>query len=60
MVYAQAVAKILFLCLGIWAERWNSSSNANEGGNLHRESDLGHKNDKARYGDEQAFAVTFT
>jgi hypothetical protein len=52
MVYAQAVAKILFLCLGIWAERWNSSSNANEGGNLHRESDLGHKNDKARYGDE--------
>lgn len=42
----------LILCLGIGAEKTNTSSHASEGGNLYRESDVGHKNDKACYGDE--------
>lgn len=52
MLYVRAIVKILFLCIGIQAERTNTGSHANEGGNMHRESDVGHKNDKARHGDE--------
>jgi hypothetical protein len=51
MLFAQAIVNMLFLC-GIWAEKTDTRSRANEGGNMYRESDVGHKNDKARHGDE--------
>ncbi|KAL6342140.1 hypothetical protein AAG906_038620 [Vitis piasezkii] len=35
-------------------------SNINETRDKYKEPDVGYKNDKARHGDEQALAITFT
>ena len=42
------------------AARMYTMSNTNETRDKYREPDVGCKNDKARHGDEQALAITFT
>ncbi|RVW47326.1 hypothetical protein CK203_089681 [Vitis vinifera] len=40
--------------------RMYTMSNTNETRDKYREPDMGYKNDKARHGDEQTLAITFT
>ena len=42
------------------AARMYTRSNTNETRDKYREPDVGYKNDKARHGDEQTLAITFT
>ena len=42
------------------AARMYTRSNTNETRDEYREPDVGCKNDKARHGDEQSLAITFT